>query len=358
MAIQTYQGKTKVSYRVYWRNPITKKQEYEHFDDENDAIAYNAQVKKRLKKDPFSFSPPVEGKQLTFEELAEVYLAKHRLAESNFQSNYLTLKNDILPDIGDVLAEEVSKTDLSKLVDKWTKRGNKSTSIKRKLTYVKAILSWGVENGYIEKKPDFKYRHKEIQTDSSVNAPTPAEIKAIYSHASKHVKRAILLGINTGARPGESELLSIKWTDIYWEERKIRITSAKKGGPKTRYVYINDTLYEYLLKWWKEDKGKSINYIVHAGNKKIERIRKSWNTAKKKAGITTDYPPYSLRHYFATQALSNGVDVKTVASILGNTPAVVLSNYAHAIDQNLQKAMSAIPSFDDEILNTNLNNTA
>jgi integrase len=42
--------------------------------------------------------------------------------------------------------------------------------------------------------------------------------------------------------------------------------------------------------------------------------------------------PHALRHYFATQGLAAGGDVKSMASYLGHDPAMLLDVYAHAVD--------------------------
>ena len=55
---------------------------------------------------------------------------------------------------------------------------------------------------------------------------------------------------------------------------------------------------------------------------------------------------YDLRHTFATMALKNGVDVKTVSSMLGHYNAgFTLSNYAHATRQMQEDAAQKMRSF-------------
>ena len=52
---------------------------------------------------------------------------------------------------------------------------------------------------------------------------------------------------------------------------------------------------------------------------------------------------HDLRHTFATMALQNGVDVKTVSSMLGHYSAgFTLNTYTHATAQMKQDAADAI----------------
>ena len=55
---------------------------------------------------------------------------------------------------------------------------------------------------------------------------------------------------------------------------------------------------------------------------------------------------HDLRHTFATMALQNGVDVKTVSSMLGHYDAgFTLSVYAHATDRMQEEAAEKMGSF-------------
>lgn len=52
---------------------------------------------------------------------------------------------------------------------------------------------------------------------------------------------------------------------------------------------------------------------------------------------------HSLRHLFASEALSEGVDVYTLADLLGHEdPAFTLRRYVHRVAQSFDKAREAI----------------
>ncbi len=55
---------------------------------------------------------------------------------------------------------------------------------------------------------------------------------------------------------------------------------------------------------------------------------------------------HDLRHTFATMALQNGIDVKTVSSMLGHYDAgFTLSTYAHATNRMQEEAAEKTGSF-------------
>ena len=60
---------------------------------------------------------------------------------------------------------------------------------------------------------------------------------------------------------------------------------------------------------------------------------------------------HDLRHTFATVALQNGVDVKTVSSMLGHYDAgFTLSTYAHATNRMQEKTAEKLGSFMTQVM--------
>ena len=60
---------------------------------------------------------------------------------------------------------------------------------------------------------------------------------------------------------------------------------------------------------------------------------------------------HDLRHTFATLALQNGVDVKTVSSMLGHYDAgFTLSTYAHATSKMQEEAAERMGNFMTQVM--------
>ena len=60
---------------------------------------------------------------------------------------------------------------------------------------------------------------------------------------------------------------------------------------------------------------------------------------------------HDLRHTFATMALQNGVDVKTVSSMLGHFDAVfTLRTYTHAARQKQDEAAQTMGNLMDQVI--------
>jgi hypothetical protein len=61
------------------------------------------------------------------------------------------------------------------------------------------------------------------------NLLTVDELKAVMAHAPDHCRWALDVEYNTGCRPGETELLKLKFSDVSWETNEITIRGTKTG---------------------------------------------------------------------------------------------------------------------------------
>ena len=70
----------------------------------------------------------------------------------------------------------------------------------------------------------------------------------------------------------------------------------------------------------------------------------AWRGALRRAGITRRIRPYDLRHAFATEAIAAGVDIGTVAKLMGHSsPMMLLKHYQHVMDSQKRAAIEALP---------------
>ena len=81
----------------------------------------------------------------------------------------------------------------------------------------------------------------------------------------------------------------------------------------------------------------------------VNSILHCWNTAKKKAGITRELTPYSLRHKFATDLLAAGTDPGTVAKLMGHSSTdMIFAHYQHVMTQQKVQAIENLPKISDK----------
>ncbi len=157
--------------------------------------------------------------------------------------------------------------------------------------------------------------------------------------------RAILETLfSTGLRIGELVSLNreqIKIKDENQDELEVGII-GKGGRPRT--VYFSQRAIKWLKKYLetRKDKEKAlfINYRAKKGSPRrlsaraIEKIIKKYAIL---AGLPITTTPHVLRHSFATDLLSQGVDLRTVQEFLGHKSITATQIYTHITNKRLKE---------------------
>lgn len=179
-----------------------------------------------------------------------------------------------------------------------------------------------------------KIEHKEMQT-------IPADqLQAFLTEAkATGVYEMYYIELATGLRRGE--LLGLKWQDIDWKNgiMKVRRQVARVDGEiveaplKTKNSYRTVSISPQAVEVLKEQKQKTNDQYVfpspNGGPISPDSVNNMLKRVLERAGIPK-VRFHDLRHTFATVALQNGVDIKTVSGMLGHFSAgFTLDTYAH-----------------------------
>lgn len=161
----------------------------------------------------------------------------------------------------------------------------------------------------------------------------------------------------TGLRRGE--LLGLKWTDIdfnvnsiYIQRQITRTDGEVKESPlKTKNAYrqiIVPPEVSQILKEKKDRENGFSEYVFSSptgGPISPDSVLKMLHRVLKRAGLEK-VRFHALRHTFATMALQNGVDVKTLSGLLGHYSAgFTLDTYGHITPAMKQDAAEKVGSF-------------
>ena len=352
-------------WEVYWKNPFTKRLQSKNFHDAKEAKDFNTDILYRLKRDKESFRPAqvASDAPLThFQGLALRYLKEQPMADStrrdtlyHLSALYETMGNPTVEDIDKAfmkkfereLRKPYTKTYTSAKGKEYTRQfeGRKQRTIHRKVDIVKAVLNWGVEEGYIPGHNLNGYRCAKGE-DVKLIPPSPEELQLIRKHAAPHVDRAIYLSFNFGLRVGGSELFKLTWDRIDLTRKMAFIPAAEKNkNVQWRQVDIRENMLPTLREWKEQDEAKGITHVINYKGKPITTLKTAWRATLKRAGITRRVRPYDLRHSFATEALAAGADPKAVAEIMGHADmSMIHKHYQHVLNRQKKAAVDALPS--------------
>ena len=168
---------------------------------------------------------------------------------------------------------------------------------------------------------------------------------------------AIMLCLYTGIRIGE--VSGLQWSDINFDCKLFRVnrtmqrirsdgdtkTELKFLSPKSstsaREIPLPDFLVEILLDFKRTAK---TDYILTYKNKPIEPRTLQYRFKRiLEAAEVKNVCWHTTRHTFATRALENGFDVKSLSEILGHGSATVtLNKYAHSSTEHKRGCMNAL----------------
>jgi len=187
--------------------------------------------------------------------------------------------------------------------------------------------------------------HEDIQDDNGNKLGERARLLAALDRPEnpKYLKPLALLALHTGMRRGE--LFKLKWSDIDFKQRHIRLPAVNTKSNKSRYAYLND-VSEALLRDWKKAQGKvtNIDGLVfpnpHTG-KPLTTIKKAWKTLVNAAQIE-NFRFHDCRHDFASQLVTKGVPLYTVAELLGHSGVEITTRYAHLEPKSKARAVSML----------------
>ena len=159
-----------------------------------------------------------------------------------------------------------------------------------------------------------------------------------------------LLDLTTGMRRGE--LLALRWDDLDFATGTLRIDKqiCPVGGklivsePKTRAANRTIILPPAMLEVLAEYKKGIFSDLMFPSRIKPEQpidpgyVRKRLQVILDRAGCKR-VRFHDLRHTFATMSLENGMDVKTLSTIIGHvSSATTLNTYTHVTDEMRRKA--------------------
>lgn len=285
-----------------------------------------------------------------FSDLVSGYLAAKSgsmspVSAKNFEWKMLGV---ILPELGHLKAAQITPARLDLYVAKrlksakimldGSKRYPKRTTIHREISDIKAVLGWSVKRRYIAFHPAAGFEMPK-RDDAIMMPPSADEVQKLVDAAPDHLRRAILLSYYLGIRPGARELFALTWQDVDVEGMTVLVRSSFKGGPRLRMIPIHLSLLPLLAAWNKQDGGKG--YLISYHGAPVASLRRSFKTAKSKAGITRRLPLYALRHAFASILLAGAADLKSVSEILGHSRTDTTTRIYQHTDRAMHEAAIA-----------------
>jgi integrase/recombinase XerD len=169
-----------------------------------------------------------------------------------------------------------------------------------------------------------------------------ALIKAIDLSTAEGERNRAILETLYGCGLRVSELVNLRLSDLYFDERFIKVTGK---GDKQRFVPIADHTIKYIKLYSNEvrprikvQKGHEDFVFLNRRGKQLTRamIFTIVKTLAEKIGLQKNISPHTFRHSFATHLLENGADLRAIQQMLGHESITTTEIYMHVDRTHLQ----------------------
>ena len=207
-----------------------------------------------------------------------------------------------------------------------------------------------------------KYFYREMVSDEKLasSIPYPKEEKSLplilsrtelvrLFNAAPNPKHRVILRLMYGSGLRRNELIKLRIKDIETDDGKCRLRINKSKGCKDRYTVLSEKVLSELRAYFRACRPK--DYLFN-GQKKgepmsHELLRYIMKKTLKRSGIQKEASLHTLRHCFASHALEDGMNIRSLQQLLGHASIQSTMIYLHVSDVPLQGTFSPLDRLED-----------
>ena len=280
-------------------------------------------------------------KGLTFAKLIDAAIEHSKAENGSATTAELQRKYDIIrPIFGTRGAKDIQKADIVRwLTEQAEEREWAPATRNRWQAAFSLAFRVGMDNERIEKNPAARIRR--ISEDNGrirfLSSDEEKQLADVLRRDYPLYFPAFRISVNTGIRA--SEQWRADWLDVDLERGIFTVRKTKNGEPQ-RHVPINSIALSAFQQLRKGRKTKGPVFLNTEGQP-LRRHREWFEPAVKSAKLS-DYTWQCNRHTFASRLVMAGVDLRTVAQLMGHKTIQMTMRYAHLAPDHQQNAVERI----------------
>ena len=280
-----------------------------------------------------------EGNQRTFEELAEKYETQV-FKELKCWRSSISYLNQLKGFFGEYRLTEITPALIDDFRQMRKKQGVKPSTINRQFKILRRMLNlarkrwqWIKETPTIEMEQNAdtkRVRHLSFE-----------EFNKLLKCCESWLRDIVIIAAWTGLRQGN--ILNLKWNQVDLMAKVITLNGKETKNKEDLRIPIASHAYNVLEVTMKKNDSKS-PYVFNDNNGmlfKAGRIQLNFKKALKCAEIE-DFRFHDLRHCFASWHRQSGVDLDTLAELMGHKDTRMTRRYAHITPVHLRKAVELL----------------
>jgi integrase/recombinase XerC len=212
-------------------------------------------------------------------------------------------------------------------------------TVNRRLAALKRFFRWAQAEGLVAELPTdgVKLIHEAPRSPGWLPRREIARLlRAVEAGGSVRDRAVIMTLRHTGLRVGELEQLAVE--DVVATERKGAVVVRSGKGAKYRVVPLNADARAALRAYLAVRPLSRDRRLFGLGARAIEKLIARYARA---AGLE-DVTPHTLRHSFGKHALEAGVDLVSVAALLGHEKLETTARYTTPSQRDLERAVGQL----------------
>jgi site-specific recombinase XerD len=279
---------------------------------------------------------------ISFDRYANEYMEKWSAVEkraSTQKREWDVLRVHLKPFMGKKLLSEITRRDVEQYTATRKGEGASPFTVNRELCLIKNMLRKAVDWEYLEASPAAGVRQMRAEA-REFHFLSEEEMDRFIEAAPAYLKALFVVALNTGLRRGE--LFRLAWEDVDFEQGFITVRQTKNYEP--RYVPMNALVRQALQGHPRRIVQGKVCPLVFSNEDGTEyqNIDKGFRATLRRAGVTKHFRIHDMRHTFASHLTMKGVDLRTVAKLLGHRDIKQTMRYAHLAPEHLQAAVESL----------------
>jgi integrase len=314
------------------------------FARKTDAETWAAQVEAEIK---YGYSVQRPGEDILFRELLNKYMSKVSPQKAeNTQNREAQLARRLLMVFGDCTCDEITTSLVAEYRDARLKEVSAYT-VRLELALLSHLFTIARREWNVQIDNPVSNIKKPRTPEGRLRFLSQQEAERLLAEAKKSRNQRLypylLLLLHSAMRPSEAAGIQCGQVDL---SRRVIVLHRTKSR-KTRTVPLTQAVVEILEKLTAGRRPSE--YVFLPGSELPYRLetrpsiyfRRAFCNACKRAGIE-DFRLHDMRHTAASYLLMGGVDLRTLAEILGHKTLTMVYRYTHLLDRHKLEAIDKI----------------
>ena len=166
------------------------------------------------------------------------------------------------------------------------------------------------------------------------------ELKKLREADEEWIESLITVALGSGIREGN--LIGLIWPEVDFDLKMINIPGEKMKNDEYLGNPLSETAFQVLQELY-EKRPPDCEFVFQCQGKKLYpvKIQRAVRRLCAAAGIE-DFRFHDLRHTYASYLRQNGVDLHTIATLLGHKDLRMTKRYAHLCMDSLREPMTKL----------------